>query len=240
MINMNEQNLSCRLAAIAAFIPNDCSVADIGSDHAYLPLHLAMHKNANKLIAGEVNEGPYQAAKHQVKRLQLGHMIDVRKGDGLDVIETEEVNVVVIAGMGGPLICSILERGLDKLKGIDRLVLQPNVAGHIVRRWLYEHNWPLTAETIIKEDGKVYEVLLAESRDSEQPYQQLSCLAKERAILMGPYLLQEKSDAFCYKWRLELEKRYKICQSLHKSLAEDSTEKRMQLEKEIRMIEEVL
>ena len=113
-------------------------------------------------IAGEVNPGPYDAAVKQVIESGMTEVISVRRGDGLNVLSVGEADVITIAGMGGGLIAAILDRGIDKLTGVRRLVLRPNVGEDILRKWLYSHGWVLIEEWILEEDGKIYEVLVAE------------------------------------------------------------------------------
>ena len=92
-----------------------------------------------------------------VEKLQLSPLISVRKGDGLEVIEKGEADVITIAGMGGSLIAHILKAGKDKLSGKERLVLQPNIHAHHIREWLYQEGYALINEEILEEDGKYYE-----------------------------------------------------------------------------------
>jgi len=154
--------LSIRLAAIAARVPASSRLADIGSDHALLPVYLAEQGKLAAGIAGEVNPGPYEAARRQVRESGVEDRIEVRKGDGLAVLAPGEVDVITIAGMGGGLIVSILEAGADRLAGVRLLVLQPNVGEDQVRRYLLANDWLLAAEEILEEDGKIYEILTAE------------------------------------------------------------------------------
>ncbi|MCL6458954.1 MAG: class I SAM-dependent methyltransferase, partial [Gorillibacterium sp.] len=153
--------LSKRLQMIADHVPSESRLADIGSDHALLPVYLVTQGKVPFAVAGEVNPGPFQAAVKQVQAAGLEQIIRVRKGDGLAVLEPEEVNVVTIAGMGGSLIASILASSTDKLRHVERLILQPNVAEDQVRRFLIDHHWLLIDEEIIEEDGKIYEILVA-------------------------------------------------------------------------------
>src|SRR5690554_5924572 len=106
---MKSEQLSERLKKVASFVEVGAKVADIGSDHAYLPVYLVSRGIATYAVAGEVNEGPLQSARRQVEKNGLQEKIKTKLGDGLEVLEGEDVNTVVIAGMGGPLITHILE-----------------------------------------------------------------------------------------------------------------------------------
>ncbi|MGM0900107.1 MAG: tRNA (adenine(22)-N(1))-methyltransferase [Bacillota bacterium] len=234
---MNTDKLSDRLATVANYIPKGSRIADIGSDHAYLPCHMVKKGAVRYAIAGEVAEGPYQSALKQVQLEGLTESIVVRKGDGLEVIEAGEVDCITIAGMGGTLITSILEAGKDKLVNVERLILQPNVGAHAIRRWLSEHHWKLVSESILKEDGKIYEVLVAQNGIGEA----VDSDVDELELLFGPYLLKEKNEAFRDKWELEKRNWQRILDQLEHAEQNDSTlEKKRELEKKLKMVEEVL
>lgn len=235
---MNAEKLSNRLQAVANNIPEGARLADIGSDHAYLPCNAVKKGNVHFAIAGEVAEGPFLSALEQVKSEGLTDFITVRKGDGLDVIQPGEVECITIAGMGGTLISNILERGNSKLDGVKRLILQPNVGSFAVRRWLIDHQWELIKEEILKEDGKIYEILVAEKGEPLKPYEQID---REKGILFGPFLMQEKHPAFIEKWNHEKKNWERIKQQLEIAVQNDETaEKRQELELKIKMAEEVL
>lgn len=239
MIIVNELALSERLRTVALEIPIGSKIADIGSDHAYLPCYAALQGLISYAVAGEVNEGPFQSAKNQVEKLNLSNCIKVRKGNGLEVIEIDEVNVITIAGMGGPLISEILEAGKDKLNGKERLILQPNIGAISIRLWLIENGWELIKEHILEEDQKIYEVLVAEKGNPLKPYSNED--ERESDLLLGPFLKKEKSNVFRKKWMQELSKWKKIIEQINQSAqTEDTLEKRNDLTKRIQMVEEVL
>lgn len=242
--------LSQRLQTIAKEVPAGSRLADIGSDHALLPSFLAQQGIITGGVAGEVNEGPRDAAVRQVRAAGLSKKIDVRLGDGLAVLEPGEVDVVTIAGMGGVLIASILEEGKAKLMGVGRLILQPNVGEPAVRQWLLDNGWVLIREQILEEDGKRYEVLTAvtaeqadrTNEDVYRPQELRPGLTADRELLLklGPYLIRETSPVWHDKWRDEVKKLEMIHARLGQSELEASREKQAEIRREIEGIEEVL
>ncbi|WP_100402321.1 tRNA (adenine(22)-N(1))-methyltransferase [Bacillus sp. FJAT-42315] len=234
---MNINQLSKRLTTVVNQIPNQSTLADIGSDHAYLPCYAVKTGIVTKAVAGEVVEGPFQAAKQQVQEAGLEQWIDVRKGNGLEVIVPGEVECITIAGMGGTLIASILEEGKAKLEGVKRLVLQPNISGINIRQWLLANEWELIAEMIMEEDGKIYEVLTAEKGDPFKPYE----ANQAQQLLLGPFLMEEKNEAFLKKWQREASQLELVLENLKK--AEDGeavANKRQQVLHELNLIKEAI
>jgi len=234
---LNTEKLSIRLTTVAKYVPEGARMADIGSDHAYLPCYLVKNLKIPFAIAGEVVQGPYQSAEKNVLSEGLSEKISVRLGDGLEVIEPGEVDCITIAGMGGALISSILESGKDKLFSVKRLVLQPNLSAISIRRWLIENNWELTGEEIIEEDGKIYEILVAEKGNPIRPY----CFNRELELLVGPYLLKRKEEVFKKKWTTEKKNWQRIYEALNQaSETTETLEKRQELLHKINLIEEGL
>jgi tRNA (adenine22-N1)-methyltransferase len=241
--------LSKRLLLIAGHVPQGCRLADIGSDHALLPVFLAQHGYIASAIAGELNDGPFAAALKQVQEAGLSDKIKVCLGDGLDVLALGEVDVITIAGMGGLLIVQILMQGIAKLDQVQRLVLQPNVGEEAVRRWLKKHGWFLSAEYIIQEDGKTYEVLIADRVVKAESmnlalYQDRQIVDKtvksDRLLAMGPYLITQADPIWIQKWVDELSKLQRIVDELAKSTQETSIQRRMLIQNEMLDIQEVL
>ncbi|HFI0134706.1 TPA: tRNA (adenine(22)-N(1))-methyltransferase TrmK [Streptococcus suis] len=193
-----ETKLSRRLEAVASYVPQGARLADVGSDHAYLPLFLVEQGRIDFAVAGEVVQGPYQSALQNVEQAGQSDKISVRMANGLAAVELDDqVSTVTIAGMGGRLIAEILEAGKDKLGSVERLVLQPNNREDDVRRWLLAHDFQLIAEEILEENDKIYEILVAEKGNVDLTADQLR---------FGPYLLEEQSATFQKKWLKELDK----------------------------------
>ena len=223
-----ETKLSKRLAAVASYVPENSRLADVGSDHAYLPLFLVENQIVDFAVAGEVVQGPYQSALHNVVHAGKQEQIQVRLANGLEAISPlDRIDTITISGMGGRLIADILEAGLDKLATVKRLVLQPNNREDELREWLEEHHFQIVAEEMVTENQKFYEILVVEAGDMK-----LSPLEKR----FGPYLMKEKSADFLAKWQAELRK---LTQSLDKIPAEHQDDIRLLQEKQT-AIKEVL
>jgi tRNA (adenine22-N1)-methyltransferase len=245
--------LSTRLQAVASQVPAESRLADIGSDHALLPVWLVQAGRIRAAVAGELNEGPYMAAAKQVREAGLEASIAVRRGDGLAVLAPGEVDAIAIAGMGGSLIARILQDGAGKLEGVARLILQPNVGADRVRQWLLDRSWVLIGENIVEEDEKIYEILIAEmpgtpslaSEMNDALYRERRLaegLVADRGMLlkMGPYLLEQASLVWRKKWLGELSKLEGIAREASQSTQAARTGRFARIQEEIRSIKEVL
>ncbi|BAU27277.1 tRNA (adenine22-N1)-methyltransferase [Aneurinibacillus soli] len=231
--------ISQRLQRIGDRVEHGSRVADIGSDHAYLPTYLIQQGIAASCIAGEVNKGPWQSAARQIQSAGLTDRIEARLGDGLAVLEPGEVDVVCISGMGGSLIASILGAGEAKLVGVRQLILQPNVAAPLVRRWLMEHGWQLVAEDILEEDGIIYEILEARPGDPMLPYED-STRTPADLVEIGPHLWHKKSPVLHKKWSLECAKLRMVLDQMTKAKSAEAESRREEMEKRLNWMEEML
>jgi len=232
---MNAKDLSLRLQKAAEFVPQNARLADIGSDHAYLPVALMLQNKISYGIAGEVVVGPYKSAQKQVAKNGLENKIDVRLADGLEAVKLEDhVSAITICGMGGVLIRDILQRGKEKnrLSGEERLILQPNVGERQLRKWLVDEEYTITDESILEENQKVYEIIVAEKKETITEY-------TEKELFFGPILLREENEVFLEKWQYKLSKSERILNSLHQS-DQDVAEKIREVAQEIEWIKEVL
>lgn len=156
--------LGPRLQTVASFVPNGANLGDIGTDHAYLPIALYETQRISKAVAIDVHEGPYQSALTAVKARHLEAVIDVRFGDGLMPLESGEVNVLTLAGMGGRTMLDILTARPDVLESVHDLIMQPQGAERAVRLALLGDGWRLKAEKLVEEDDRIY-VVMAYSKD---------------------------------------------------------------------------
>ena len=228
---MNEIKLSKRLKAVADYVDKGARLADIGSDHAYLPTYLVQKNEVEFAVAGEVVKGPFEIAKNHVAQANLKENIQVRLANGLAAIENvDKIDTIVIAGMGGILISEILEAGKGKLSSVKRLILQANNHEDTLRQWLTEHQFVIKAEQILLEAGKFYEIIVAEPTTNENP------VLSANDLLFGPFLSKEKSVIFQQKWQKELNTLNKIIDRL----PDEQTEKREEVLTEVAKIKEVL
>ncbi|MYL33444.1 tRNA (adenine(22)-N(1))-methyltransferase TrmK [Pontibacillus yanchengensis] len=233
---MNSLQLSNRLRIVASYLPDHAMFADIGSDHAYLPCYVCLQDHTATAIAGEVNEGPFQSAKSEVSKQGLKDRIEVRKGNGLEVIDSGEVSEITIAGMGASLISLILNDGLSKLKHVSRLILQPNVNAILLRKWFIDHGYELIDEQIVEEEGHYYEILVADKGMPRDPYTDENF---EKELLFGPFLMRKSSETFRQKWTSEAENIERILSEMRKA-SQPNHDKIEDFTRKLNWIKEVL
>lgn len=144
--------------------PQSFTVADVGCDHAYISIALIKRCLASQVIAMDVRKGPLEIAKRNVRAYAMEDKIELRLSDGLAELDIGEADTIIIAGMGGLLIKSILEKGENILSNVDTppiLILQPQSDIREVRIFLYARAYHIVQETMLEEDGKYYTVLKA-------------------------------------------------------------------------------
>jgi|SRR5699024_1651347 len=232
---MKTINLSKRLKTVASYLPKDVCFADIGTDHAYLPCYICLNDPKARAVAGEVNKGPFNSALKTVYKHQLQHVIDVRLGDGLHVLtNNDEVSHVVIAGMGGALMRQILDEGKSQLATVKRIIAQPHTDESDVRYWFMNHHYSIVSETMVEENGRIYEIIVADYKKENLPNEQLT----EKELLFGPLLMKNKSKLFYKKWLREKRKLINILTQMKQANVEPKQVKRLSLK--LRWIKEVL
>jgi len=152
-----ESVMTPRLLAIAESVPEGKSVADIGTDHAYIPIYLCQKEKVERALAMDVRPGPLYRAEKNIRYYQLDSRIKTRLSDGLSALCEGEAETVVIAGMGGLLIAELLQRAPVRAK---TYVLQPMTAVAELRMWLCEHGYAIQDERLAQEGEKLYTVLV--------------------------------------------------------------------------------
>lgn len=224
-------NLSPRLARIQEYVESGSVVADIGTDHAYLPINLINQGTCPRVIAGDINEGPYETAKETIQKNHLEKQINLRLGNGLKILQHGEADTIVIAGMGGATIIDILVDSPEILKNVRKLILQPMIATGQLRLWLVNNGWQITAESLVKEERRIYEIIVAEK--GEQKVQE------PLAIFFWPRLLEEKPPLLLAHLKRLLKADEEIYRGLSKSSRADAILKSIEVKERIDFLEKV-
>lgn len=188
--------LSDRLKAVAEMITPGLPVADIGCDHAYLPIHLVREEISPHVIACDINAGPVVRAKQNVDDVQLSDNIEVRCGDGLSVISPGEAGCVVLAGMGGPLMTKILTEGRSVLDTVSEIILEPQSEVAKLRHFLQDDGFRIISENMVSEEGKFYPIIKAVPGtmdwDREVYFRYGKVLLREENPVLHEFLILEK------------------------------------------------
>lgn len=215
--------LSKRLMALAQMVPGGARVADIGTDHAFLPCYLVREKSVPYVIGVDVHQGPYERAQQTVQEAHLQDKIELRLGDGLAVIKAGEVELVVIAGMGGTAIRGILERAPHVISKLQKLILQPMNNAEMVRFWLQEHDWCITNEELIYEDKQYYQIIGAKPALAALNVSSGSSpFGGELEAAYGPLLIQNRHPLLPELLNRDLEGLQIVLQQLAQSTQEDA------------------
>lgn len=163
-----EFQLSARLAMCASFVREGSVAADIGTDHALLPIWLVRRGIASRAIASDINEGPIAVARRNIERCGMGERVSTVVADGLAGIAPQEVSDIIIAGMGGDLIASILEAAPWVRSDRYRLILQPMSHAERLREYLSHSGFAIQREEALFDGGRVYSVIQAEFTDKAE------------------------------------------------------------------------
>lgn len=222
-----------RLERVAAHVPNGARLADIGSDHGYLPVALMRRGLITAAVAGEVASTPFHAAERTVRENGLQQHISVRLADGLTAIKPDDgISAVSICGMGGETIRNILDNGISHLSGRERLILQPNGGEQPLRLWLMQNRYRILSEEVLRENRFDYEIIVAERAEP------VSYSAKE--LYFGPLHLQTRSPAFLVKWQYKLRHKQKTLAHLSRTQHNLPEQKLLDLTRQARWIAELL
>jgi tRNA (adenine22-N1)-methyltransferase len=154
--------ISPRLECTAKLVKKGSFPADIGTDHAYIPIYLITEGVCDRAIATDVRLGPLERAEKNIRLYGLKDRIFIRQGSGLSPVNRGEIDCAIISGMGGYLICDIMENGKAIADSIDYFILQPIQAPEVLREYLYNNNYKIIDEKLAEEDAKIYQVMTVE------------------------------------------------------------------------------
>lgn len=235
--------LSKRLQTVANAVTPGSRVADVGTDHGYVPIYLVERGLCPGAIAMDVNEGPLARAEEHIRAEGLSDRIQTRKSDGLVALAPEETDAVVIAGMGGALMCRILQDATAFLEAGRELILQPQSEWFKVRRLLSASGYRIIQEWFLEEEGKYYVVIKAGPAPGTDRESREGTLAEDAAndfiCRYGAFLLDRRDPVLIAYLKKEAQKKRQILHHLSET-DDKQQQRRRQLAKELRDIEEYL
>ena len=181
--------MSRRMQKLASLVTEGNRLADVGTDHGYIPIALVQAGKIPSAIAMDVNRGPLARAEAHIREAGLATYIETRLSDGLRELGAEDADTVLIAGMGGMLILRILTEGTPHLSGVEELILQPQSDVYRVRDWLREHGYRVETEELVEEDGKYYPMMRA-VRGQERRMEQAELYYGKAEVQRSPEVLR--------------------------------------------------
>ncbi len=173
-----------RLMAVANMVNNSNIVADIGTDHGYVPVYLVLNNMTKNALAMDINEGPLKRADENIKKFHLSDRIKTRLSDGLTGLDDNEVDTVIIAGMGGILINNIIDKDKERLSSVKKYILQPMTAIEETRKYLEKNDFKIVDEALAKEGEKIYTLISAVPGKMK--------IAKEINYYIGEHLIKNR------------------------------------------------
>ncbi len=219
--------LSRRLQAVSDLVDAQQVVADIGTDHGYIPIYLVESGRCSKVIAMDINEGPYLRAKQHIAAHRLDQVIETRLSDGMQALEVGEASTIILAGMGGGLVMKILEQDRRLWSQMEAMILQPQSEIDKVRAYLYENQWEIIAEDMVWEDGKFYPIMKVRKAEcAMNPY-------TEAELQYGRLLIQAKHPILAKFLAHEIDIKEKVLQTLMDKQAEHIMERIKTLKNEL-------
>ena len=225
--------LSQRLSSVASMVTAGNCLADVGTDHGYVPIYLYERNVIPRAIAMDVNKGPLERAALHIAESGMKEAIETRLSDGLTALKPGEADSVVIAGMGGPLIIRILSAHPEITESLKELILQPQSEISEVRIWLYEQGYEIIEEHMVFEDGKYYPMFKAVKNLEAKKLTDLEYNNGKLSVLGEPEVLR------AYLVR-EIANKQNILQKLSEETTEKSKGRAMEIKALLAELEEML
>ena len=236
---METVKISNRLMAAADMVSVGNTVADIGTDHGYLPIYLVQNNISGHVIAMDVNKGPLSRATANISQMGLADRIETRLSDGLSALKKGEAGTITICGMGGKLMARIISDGFDRIDATNELILSPQSEISQFREFLVSNGFETLEERMLIEEGKFYVLircrLTGKCDESEQPEQ-----ISEVHAGYGRYLLEHRNEALKEFLLKEKAKYLKLKQNLLKAPSENADIRISEIDHELKCIEEGL
>lgn len=207
--------LTNRLQLIYDIIPKCNTIADIGTDHGYIPIFCVLNGIAKNALAMDVNKGPLERAKINIEKYNVSDKVHTRLSNGLEGLACGEADVIVIAGMGGPLIAEILEKGKNVITDETTLIIQPMIAPKELREYLYGSGFEITEEYVCREQDKFYNIFKVKKGEFEPT---------QRDLFIGRNLKKNSPEVFNEYVEYKIKVAQKILKGLKKSTADKSCE----------------
>ena len=231
--------LSKRLTAVAGLVTEGASVADIGTDHGYIPIYLIEQNLSPKVIAMDINKGPLERARIHIAGYGMSDRIETRLSDGLAAVKPKEVEEMIVAGMGGGLVIHILNEDPAKTRSLKELVLQPQSELAKVRRYLEEHRFRIVAEDMVEEDGKYYPMMKVIPTEQKGLYAE-GVPAAEEELEYGKYLLEKGHPVMGEYLKKELSVNQGVYEKLRVQVSERTKERSAEVLHMIKRAEDLL
>lgn len=178
------------MKTVAAMVGTGGVLADVGTDHGYIPIALVERQKIKAAIAMDIHAGPLARALKNIKAAHLENSIETRLCDGVSALAPGEADSILIAGMGGELILHILRNGEQVCARASELILQPQSDIRKVREFLREHQYKIIDEDMVCEDGKYYPMMKAVKEESGDVWMRMNSETKAACDIYGPLLLR--------------------------------------------------
>lgn len=179
--------ISKRLTMAASLISDGKVLADVGTDHGYVPIYLVEQGKIHRAIAMDINRGPLERAREHIVQYGMEQYIETRLSDGVKALGMGEADAILVAGMGGGLVIHILTEGRAICRTAGELILQPQSELERVRRFLTEEGYVTDSEEMVEEDGKYYPMMRVHYAPLQQKEEQ-----KQIFFIYGRSLLENK------------------------------------------------
>ena len=190
-------NLSPRLFAVYKMIDDNSNIVDIGCDHGLLDIYTYLHKKNITIISSDINKNALNNATKNIKKYNLDKKIKTVLSDGLENIDTADLNTIIISGMGAHTIVGILISNIKKLKNIDTIIIQSNNDHEFLRKKIVKLGYYIEDEELVKEKKYIYTII--KFKKGKKHY-------TKKQLYFGPILIEKNNKIFIEKNKTDLEK----------------------------------